>query len=62
MMKFLNSGCSLALSFDYAAKNAAPLRTKMLLVERSEDTLPSTGAQGRLCPNAVEARRNKRKS
>jgi len=35
------------LSFDYAAKSAAPLRTEMLLAERSEDAL---------CPNAVEAR------
>jgi len=29
----------LHLSFDYAAKSAAPLRTKMLLAERSEDVL-----------------------
>ena len=41
------------LSFDYAAKSAAPLRTKMLLAERSEDAL---------CPNAVEARHIKQKS
>ena len=33
------AGLSLALSFDYAAKNAAPLRTKYLLAERSEDML-----------------------
>jgi len=31
---FLLSGISLALSFDYAAKNAAPLRKKYLLAER----------------------------